>query len=71
MGSYAEWVSRILTEEVDEIRVEQWVPYVELDCEVTRVERNTEGSKDDPCDTQNLERVTQVHLECHQFLLVS
>jgi len=69
MSSYADWVSRILTEEVDEIQIEKFVGQIVCDWDVTLVDRNTDDSGDGPCDALNLERVIQVYLEYHQLLL--
>ena len=48
MGPQAEIVSRILTEEVDEIQIIHGVGYVGFDLDVTRVERKCDDSDDDP-----------------------
>ena len=71
MGSYAEWVSRILTKEVDEIQIVPRVEFVVFDSDDTSVEKNTDESEDGPYDALNLERVIQVHLEYRHLLLVS
>lgn len=70
MGSYADWVSRILTIEVDEIQIEQGIFHVVVDSDGTSVEANTDDTEDGPYDALNLEWVIEVYLEYHQLLLV-
>jgi hypothetical protein len=61
----------ILTEEVDEIQIVRGVEDVEIDWDVTCVDKNSDESDGGPCDALNLERVIRVYLEYHHLLLVS